>query len=124
MYWCGIINDCVVLFFQATMLVELLCLLVFTVRLGHYAKVIPRDKFWKDPKNICMIVILLVGADHFHKLNPVNTNEMTFKHCLLCSVRQVINRFNLVQQVCAPLPLFSVAIVKLSSYSLSVWFPV
>nr|XP_046233001.1 two pore segment channel 3 isoform X2 [Scatophagus argus] len=42
----------------ATMLVELLCLLVFAVRLVHYAKVIPRDKFWKDPKNICIIVIL------------------------------------------------------------------
>uniref|UniRef100_A0AAQ5Y289 Ion transport domain-containing protein n=1 Tax=Amphiprion ocellaris TaxID=80972 RepID=A0AAQ5Y289_AMPOC len=43
-----------------TMLVELLCLLVFTLRLIHYAKVIPRDKFWKDPKNICIIVILLL----------------------------------------------------------------
>ncbi|XP_074485890.1 two pore segment channel 3 [Sebastes fasciatus] len=42
----------------ATMLVELLCLLVFTLRLIHYAKVIPRDKFWKDPKNICIIVII------------------------------------------------------------------
>ncbi|XP_035515599.1 two pore segment channel 3 [Morone saxatilis] len=44
----------------ATMLVELLCLLVFTIRLAHYAKVIPRDKFWKDPKNICIIVIVLL----------------------------------------------------------------
>ncbi|KAM9856536.1 two pore segment channel 3 [Aulostomus maculatus] len=42
----------------ATMLVELLCMLVFTIRLVHYAKVIPRDKFWKDPKNICIICIL------------------------------------------------------------------
>lgn len=42
------------------MLVELLCLLAFTLRLCHYARVIPRDKFWKDPKNLCMIVILLV----------------------------------------------------------------
>lgn len=46
--------------FQATMLVELLCLLAFTIRLVHYAKVIPRDKFWKDPKNICIIVTLMV----------------------------------------------------------------
>ncbi|XP_067355597.1 two pore segment channel 3 isoform X2 [Channa argus] len=46
--------------FWITMLAELLCLLVFTVRLFHYAKVIPRDKFWKDPKNICIIVILLL----------------------------------------------------------------
>ncbi|TDH15585.1 hypothetical protein EPR50_G00010300 [Perca flavescens] len=45
----------------ATMLVELLCLLVFTLRLVHYAQVIPRDKFWKDPKNICIIVILLLS---------------------------------------------------------------
>ncbi|XP_037545832.1 two pore segment channel 3 [Nematolebias whitei] len=44
----------------ATMLVELLCVLVFTFRLIHYAKVIPRDKFWKDPKNICIMVILLL----------------------------------------------------------------
>ncbi|XP_014844575.1 PREDICTED: two pore calcium channel protein 1-like [Poecilia mexicana] len=44
----------------ATMLVELLCLLVFTIRLVHYAKVIPREKFWKDPKNICIIIVLLL----------------------------------------------------------------
>ncbi|XP_061687172.1 two pore segment channel 3 [Syngnathoides biaculeatus] len=42
----------------ATMLAELLCLHVFALRLVHYAKVIPRDKFWKDPKNICMMAIL------------------------------------------------------------------
>ncbi|XP_061535300.1 two pore segment channel 3 isoform X1 [Phycodurus eques] len=42
----------------ATMLAELVCLHVFALRLIHYAKVIPRDKFWKDPKNICMIAIL------------------------------------------------------------------
>lgn len=51
---------------QATMLVELLCLIVFTIRLVHYAKVIPRDKFWKDPKNICIIVILMVGGAYRH----------------------------------------------------------
>nr|XP_061843717.1 two pore segment channel 3 [Nerophis lumbriciformis] len=42
----------------ATMLVELLCVHVLALRLVHYAKVIPRDKFWKDPKNICMMLIL------------------------------------------------------------------
>ncbi|KAF7213224.1 two pore calcium channel protein 1-like [Nothobranchius furzeri] len=42
----------------ATMLVELLCLIVFTARLVHYAKVIPPVKFWKDPKNICIIAVL------------------------------------------------------------------
>lgn len=43
------------------MLVELLCLLVFSVRLIHYGRVIPREKFWKDPKNICIIIIIVVG---------------------------------------------------------------
>uniref|UniRef100_A0A8C5FJZ5 Two pore segment channel 3 n=1 Tax=Gadus morhua TaxID=8049 RepID=A0A8C5FJZ5_GADMO len=44
----------------ASMLVELVCLSVFSGRLVHYAKVIPRDKFWKDPKNLCILVILLL----------------------------------------------------------------
>uniref|UniRef100_A0A3B3I4E2 Two pore segment channel 3 n=1 Tax=Oryzias latipes TaxID=8090 RepID=A0A3B3I4E2_ORYLA len=44
----------------ATMLVELFCLLAFTLRMGHYAKVIPRDKFWKDPKNLCIIATLVL----------------------------------------------------------------
>uniref|UniRef100_A0AAY4AL64 Ion transport domain-containing protein n=1 Tax=Denticeps clupeoides TaxID=299321 RepID=A0AAY4AL64_9TELE len=43
-----------------TSLVEMICLIVFTARLFHYAKVIPRIRFWKDPKNICIIVIILV----------------------------------------------------------------
>ncbi|XP_066552936.1 two pore segment channel 3 isoform X2 [Amia ocellicauda] len=48
----------------ATSVGELICLCAFTVRLVHYAKVIPRQKFWKDPKNICiMIVILLTLVD-------------------------------------------------------------
>ncbi|XP_068177593.1 two pore segment channel 3 isoform X2 [Antennarius striatus] len=44
----------------ATLLVELVCLLVFSGRLVHYARVIPRDKFWRDPKNICIIIILML----------------------------------------------------------------
>uniref|UniRef100_A0A8C8A1S3 Two pore segment channel 3 n=1 Tax=Oryzias sinensis TaxID=183150 RepID=A0A8C8A1S3_9TELE len=47
----------------ATMLVELFCLLAFTLRMGHYAKVIPQDKFWKDPKNLCIIATLLTLTD-------------------------------------------------------------
>uniref|UniRef100_A0A3B4A6H2 Ion transport domain-containing protein n=1 Tax=Periophthalmus magnuspinnatus TaxID=409849 RepID=A0A3B4A6H2_9GOBI len=39
----------------ATMSVELLCVVVFMARLVHYAKVIPRDKFWKDPKNLSLL---------------------------------------------------------------------
>lgn len=37
-------------------------MLVFTIRLVHYARVIPREKFWKDPKNLCIIVIIVVGG--------------------------------------------------------------
>ncbi|RXN34024.1 tau-tubulin kinase 1-like isoform X1 [Labeo rohita] len=42
----------------ATSTIEIICLSAFTVRIVHYAKVIPKDKFWKDPKNICIIVII------------------------------------------------------------------
>ncbi|XP_039594304.1 two pore segment channel 3 [Polypterus senegalus] len=44
----------------ATSLAEFVCLLVFTGRLVHYAKVIPPWKFWKDAKNICIMVIILL----------------------------------------------------------------
>ncbi|MGH0161197.1 UNVERIFIED_CONTAM: hypothetical protein FKN15_044694 [Acipenser sinensis] len=44
----------------ATSLVEFLCLLAFTGRLIHFAKVIPRKSFWKDAKNICIIVTILL----------------------------------------------------------------
>lgn len=58
------------------MLVELLCLLIFAVRLVHYAKVIPRDKFWKDPKNICIIVIIMVGGAYpHHQRTTQNQNQ-------------------------------------------------
>ncbi|XP_076151868.1 two pore segment channel 3 isoform X2 [Alosa pseudoharengus] len=42
----------------ASSIVELICLMAFTARLTHYAKVIPREKFWLDPKNIFIIVII------------------------------------------------------------------
>uniref|UniRef100_A0A671T6C1 Two pore calcium channel protein 1-like n=1 Tax=Sinocyclocheilus anshuiensis TaxID=1608454 RepID=A0A671T6C1_9TELE len=45
----------------ATSTIEIICLSAFTVRMVHYAKVIPRDKFWKDPKNICIIVIVTLS---------------------------------------------------------------
>uniref|UniRef100_A0A8C2E4I5 Two pore calcium channel protein 1-like n=1 Tax=Cyprinus carpio TaxID=7962 RepID=A0A8C2E4I5_CYPCA len=46
---------------EATSTIEIICLSAFTVRMVHYAKVIPRDKFWKDPKNICIIVIVTLS---------------------------------------------------------------
>uniref|UniRef100_A0A672T8I1 Two pore segment channel 3 n=1 Tax=Sinocyclocheilus grahami TaxID=75366 RepID=A0A672T8I1_SINGR len=45
----------------ATSTIEIICLSAFTVRMVHYAKVIPRDEFWKDPKNICIIVIVTLS---------------------------------------------------------------
>ncbi|XP_056324665.1 two pore segment channel 3 [Danio aesculapii] len=45
----------------ATSTIEIICLSAFTVRIIHYAKVIPKDKFWKDPKNICIIVIVTLS---------------------------------------------------------------
>ncbi|KAM9495023.1 two pore segment channel 3 [Clarias gariepinus] len=41
-----------------TSVIELLCLMVFSARLIHYAKVIPRCVFIRDPKNICIIVTI------------------------------------------------------------------
>nr|XP_056708672.1 two pore channel protein 1-like [Euleptes europaea] len=46
--------------FLATSLVEVMCLLVFFGRLFHFAKVTPRDVFWKDLKNICIMIAILM----------------------------------------------------------------
>uniref|UniRef100_A0A8C8RNU5 Ion transport domain-containing protein n=1 Tax=Pelusios castaneus TaxID=367368 RepID=A0A8C8RNU5_9SAUR len=46
--------------FLATALVEVLCLLVFFGRLVHFAKVTPRNVFWKDTKNICLMIVILM----------------------------------------------------------------
>uniref|UniRef100_A0A8C1WQF2 Two pore segment channel 3 n=1 Tax=Cyprinus carpio TaxID=7962 RepID=A0A8C1WQF2_CYPCA len=40
---------------------EIICLSAFTVRMIHYAKIILKDKFWKDPKNICIIVVVTLS---------------------------------------------------------------
>uniref|UniRef100_A0A8C9U110 Two pore segment channel 3 n=1 Tax=Scleropages formosus TaxID=113540 RepID=A0A8C9U110_SCLFO len=45
----------------ATYIMELICLAAFTARLIHYARIIPKQKFWKDPKNICIVVVILVS---------------------------------------------------------------
>ncbi|XP_018606521.2 two pore segment channel 3 isoform X1 [Scleropages formosus] len=44
----------------ATYIMELICLAAFTARLIHYARIIPKQKFWKDPKNICIVVVILL----------------------------------------------------------------
>ncbi|KAI5618662.1 two pore channel 3, partial [Silurus asotus] len=45
-----------------TSVTELLCLMVFSARLVHYAKVIPRRVFIRDPKNICIMVTITLCA--------------------------------------------------------------
>ncbi|XP_072912060.1 two pore segment channel 3 isoform X1 [Hemitrygon akajei] len=47
-----------------TSTVEFICLLMFSIRLWHFSKVTPTKVFWKDAKNICVIVgILLTSVD-------------------------------------------------------------
>ncbi|POI29069.1 hypothetical protein CIB84_007182 [Bambusicola thoracicus] len=46
---------------QATSLVEVLCLLVFFGRLMHFAKITHHNVFWKDTKNICIMVAILLS---------------------------------------------------------------
>ncbi|XP_076869865.1 two pore segment channel 3 isoform X1 [Brachyhypopomus gauderio] len=41
-----------------TSVIELICLIAFTVRLVHFSKVLPRRVFFRDPKNICIIVVI------------------------------------------------------------------
>ncbi|KAM9382157.1 two pore channel protein 2-like [Phaethornis superciliosus] len=47
--------------FLVTSLIEVLCLLVFFGRLMHFAKVTLRSVFWKDTKNICIMVAILLS---------------------------------------------------------------
>ncbi|KAJ1153083.1 hypothetical protein NDU88_005850 [Pleurodeles waltl] len=47
--------------FLATSLVEVLCLLAFFGRLVHFAKVTPQNIFWKDTKNICVMVTITLN---------------------------------------------------------------
>ncbi|OWK53386.1 Two pore calcium channel protein 2 [Lonchura striata] len=47
--------------FLATSVLEVLCLLVFLGRLTHFAKVTLHNVFWKDTKNICIMVAILLS---------------------------------------------------------------
>uniref|UniRef100_A0A8D3DAU4 Two pore segment channel 3 n=1 Tax=Scophthalmus maximus TaxID=52904 RepID=A0A8D3DAU4_SCOMX len=66
----------------ATVLVELLCVLVFTLRLVHYAKVIPRDKFWRDAKNICIIVLTLLDMIIYGALKAADCYALRWSRVL------------------------------------------
>jgi hypothetical protein len=50
------------IFLQATSIAEVLCLTVFFGRLVHFAKVTPQMVFWKDTKNICIMVTIVVSV--------------------------------------------------------------
>ncbi|XP_078068430.1 two pore segment channel 3 [Mustelus asterias] len=43
-----------------TSTVEFICLLMFAVRLLHFSKITPAKVLWKDAKNICVIVSILL----------------------------------------------------------------
>ncbi|XP_060704811.1 two pore segment channel 3 [Hemiscyllium ocellatum] len=43
-----------------TSVVEFICLLMFTLRLFHFSKITPTKVFWRDAKNICVIVSILL----------------------------------------------------------------
>ncbi|XP_029450184.1 two pore calcium channel protein 1-like isoform X2 [Rhinatrema bivittatum] len=47
--------------FLATSLIEVVCLLAFSGRLAHFGKVTPRDVFWKDTKNICVMATIVLN---------------------------------------------------------------
>lgn len=47
---------------QVTSIAEVLCLTAFFGRLVHFAKVTPQKVFWKDTKNICVMVTIVVSA--------------------------------------------------------------
>ncbi|XP_067560459.1 two pore channel protein 2-like isoform X3 [Pseudorca crassidens] len=46
--------------FLATSIAEVLCLTAFSGRLVHFAKVTPQMVFWKDTKNICIVVTIVI----------------------------------------------------------------
>ncbi|XP_058021069.1 two pore calcium channel protein 1-like isoform X2 [Ahaetulla prasina] len=46
--------------FLITSVIEVLCLFVFFGRLIHFAHVTPRNTFWKDTKNICIMITVLM----------------------------------------------------------------
>ncbi|XP_027549220.1 two pore calcium channel protein 2-like isoform X2 [Neopelma chrysocephalum] len=47
--------------FLVTSVLEVLCLLVFLGRLAHFATVTLHSVFWKDTKNICIMVAILLS---------------------------------------------------------------
>lgn len=63
---------------QATSIAEVLCLTAFFGRLVHFAKVTPQMVFWKDMKNICIMVTIVVSA-HYSALKTLWSKAETMK---------------------------------------------
>ncbi|XP_046925643.1 two pore calcium channel protein 1-like [Lynx rufus] len=71
--------------FLATSLAEVLCLTAFFGRLVHFAKVTPQMVFWKDTKNICImvtIVLTLIDLIIYGSLEAVNVHSVRWSRAL------------------------------------------
>ncbi|XP_025782994.1 two pore calcium channel protein 1-like [Puma concolor] len=71
--------------FLATSLAEVLCLTAFFGRLVHFAKVTPQMVFWKDTKNICImvtIVLTLIDLIIYGSLEAVNVHSVRWSRVL------------------------------------------
>ncbi|GAB5569848.1 two pore calcium channel protein 1-like isoform X2 [Prionailurus iriomotensis] len=70
---------------KATSLAEVLCLTAFFGRLVHFAKVTPQMVFWKDTKNICImvtIVLTLIDLIIYGSLEAVNVHSVRWSRAL------------------------------------------
>ncbi|XP_026984814.1 two pore calcium channel protein 2-like [Sagmatias obliquidens] len=71
--------------FLATSIAEVLCLTAFSGRLVHFAKVTPQMVFWKDTKNICIvvtIVLTLIDLIIYGSLEAVNIHGVRWSRAL------------------------------------------
>ncbi|XP_007957706.1 two pore calcium channel protein 1-like [Orycteropus afer afer] len=71
--------------FLATSIAEVLCLTAFFGRLVHFAKVTPQMVFWKDTKNICImvtIVLTLIDLIVYGSLEAVNIHSVRWSRVL------------------------------------------
>uniref|UniRef100_A0A671G203 Ion transport domain-containing protein n=1 Tax=Rhinolophus ferrumequinum TaxID=59479 RepID=A0A671G203_RHIFE len=71
--------------FLVTSIAELLCLTAFFGRLVHFAKVTPQMVFWKDTKNICImvtIVLTLIDLIIYGSLKAANIHSVRWSRAL------------------------------------------
>ncbi|XP_064227884.1 two pore channel protein 2-like [Aotus nancymaae] len=71
--------------FLATSIAEILCLTAFFGRLIHFAKITPQMIFWKDTKNICImvtIVLTLIDLIIYGSLESINVRSIRWSRAL------------------------------------------